>query len=181
MPIFADFRRAGRLAAFLIGQTWRFYLASRRVLSGGKQHVAFGLSPPLPIAQFRADNSRLRDAPRRHQRCWCCLGDSEIAGFKSAPYLPGSSGRLRKPSRKTGAGPGRLGADSKSAILGPPTRGLGGKTTPTVLMATWRIAQTQIVGSEPRDGEGGRARKRNAAYLLIKRAYYPDKNARSAR
>ena len=50
-------------------------------------------------------------------------------------------------------------------------RGLGEKTTPTVLMATRRTAQTQIVSSEPREGEGGRGRKRNASYLQIKRAY----------
>ena len=37
-------------------------------------------------------------------------------------------------------------------------RGLGEKTTPTVLMATWRITQTQIVSPEPREGEGRRGR-----------------------
>ena len=50
-------------------------------------------------------------------------------------------------------------------------RGLGGKTTPTVLMATRVIARTQIVSSEPWEGDGGGGRKRNAAHLLEKRAY----------
>ena len=60
-------------------------------------------------------------------------------------------------------------------------RGLGGKTTATLSMATWRIKQRHSVSPEPWQGVGRRGRKRNAAYLLIKRAYEPDASARSTR
>ena len=50
-----------------------------------------------------------------------------------------------------------------------------------LLVATWRITLTHIVSPEPRQGVGRRGRKRNAAYVLTKRAYTPDANARSAR
>ena len=50
-----------------------------------------------------------------------------------------------------------------------------------LLVATWRVALTHIVSPEPWQGAGRRGPKRNAAYLLIKRANEPDANAGSAR
>ena len=65
----------------------------------------------------------------------------------------------------------------KSAILGPPN------APPTVLTATWRIAQAQIVSSEPWEGGGAEGEMllislKNAPISQIKTPGLPDNKHR---
>ena len=95
------------------------------------------------------------------------------------PKKKGPAPGFREGYRNLPLGPGRRGADLKSAILGPPN------APPTVLTATWRIAQAQIVSSEPWEGGGGRAESemlliswKNAPISQIKTPGLPDNKHR---
>ena len=107
----------------------------------------------------------------RRARAWARGAGSQ----KKKGPAPG----FREGYRNLPLGPGRRGADLKSAILGPPN------APPTVLTATWRIAQAQIVSSEPWEGGGGRAESemlliswKNAPISQIKTPGLPDNKHR---
>ena len=100
------------------------------------------------------------------------------------PKKTGPAPVFREGYRNLPLGPGRRGADLKSAILGSPNadggrrgQGFGGKNNTNSVdgdMAHRANANCQLRIA----GRGGRrGRKRNASYPQIKRAYFPEKNA----